>query len=188
MKFIVTAPARYQVVSNGLLRRGDGPRRRPAADALEAVGPDRLVAERRWASPSSPRIMPAWSRGSRSRRWVYHQDRAAVVPALGGPARRVLEFYSEHIGPYPYEKLAGVQAAGRQRRDGARQRDLLRRAHRSPAGAWIAWSPTRSPTSGSATPSPSATGTTSGSARASRPISPCCSSSTTTAATPSWPA
>jgi aminopeptidase N len=24
----------------------------------------------------------------------------------------VLEFYSEHIGPYPYEKLAGVQAAG----------------------------------------------------------------------------
>jgi aminopeptidase N len=36
----------------------------------------------------------------------------AVVPALEDPARRVLEFYSEHVGPYPYEKLAGVQAAG----------------------------------------------------------------------------
>jgi aminopeptidase N len=44
--------------------------------------------------------------------WVYHQDRDAAVPALEGPARRVLEFYSEHVGPFPYEKLAGVQAAG----------------------------------------------------------------------------
>ncbi len=35
-----------------------------------------------------------------------------MVPALENPARRVLEFFSEHIGPYPYEKLAGVQAAG----------------------------------------------------------------------------
>ena len=28
------------------------------------------------------------------------------------PAREAIEFYSEHIGPYPYEKLANVAAAG----------------------------------------------------------------------------
>ena len=28
------------------------------------------------------------------------------------PAREALEFYSEHVGPYPYEKLANVAAAG----------------------------------------------------------------------------
>ena len=44
--------------------------------------------------------------------WVYHQDRDRIVPALETPARRVIEFYSDHVGPYPYEKLAGVQAAG----------------------------------------------------------------------------
>jgi aminopeptidase N len=28
------------------------------------------------------------------------------------PARRALEFFSDHVGPYPYEKLANVAAAG----------------------------------------------------------------------------
>src|SRR5262249_1555925 len=32
--------------------------------------------------------------------------------AFEGPARQAVEFYSDHIGPYPYEKLANVEAAG----------------------------------------------------------------------------
>ena len=44
--------------------------------------------------------------------WVYPQDRDKLTPNIEAIARRSLEFYSEHVGPYPYEKLANVQAAG----------------------------------------------------------------------------
>ena len=44
--------------------------------------------------------------------WVFPQDREAGIPALEGPARKAIEFFSEAVGPYPYEKLANVQAAG----------------------------------------------------------------------------
>src|SRR5262249_9736737 len=44
--------------------------------------------------------------------WVYHQDRDAGIAAFEGPVRQAVEFYSDHIGPYPYEKLANVEAAG----------------------------------------------------------------------------
>jgi aminopeptidase N len=44
--------------------------------------------------------------------WVFYQDRENGIPALEEPARRAIEFYSETVGPFPYEKLANVQAAG----------------------------------------------------------------------------
>ncbi len=102
---------RYQVVSNGLLQEetdlGDGRRRThwkqsvPIASWLNALG----VAQFTSHHAGLVRGVPLES-------WVYRQDREAVVPALENPGRRVLEFFSEHIGPFPYEKLAGVQAAG----------------------------------------------------------------------------
>jgi aminopeptidase N len=110
-EFFVNAPSRYQVVSNGLLQEetdlGDGRRLThwkqsiPIAPWLNALG----VAQFTSHHAGLVRGIPLES-------WVFHQDRDAVVPALETPGRRVLEFYSEHIGPFPYEKLAGVQAAG----------------------------------------------------------------------------
>jgi aminopeptidase N len=110
-EFIITAPAVYQVVSNGLLQEerdlGDGRRLThwresvPIASWLNAVG----VAQ--FASHHDGLV-----NGVPLQAWVYHKDRDSVVPALEKPARRVLEFYGEHIGPFPYEKLANVQAAG----------------------------------------------------------------------------
>jgi aminopeptidase N len=44
--------------------------------------------------------------------WVYPQDRDAGFAAFEPPARQAMEFFSRRIGPYPYEKLANVQAAG----------------------------------------------------------------------------
>src|SRR5882757_7738293 len=32
--------------------------------------------------------------------------------AFEGPARKAIEFYSDYVGPYPYEKLANIQAVG----------------------------------------------------------------------------
>jgi aminopeptidase N len=110
-EFLINAPARYQVVANGLLEEerdlGDGRRLThwkesvPIASWLNAIGLAQFAAHH----AGSVRGVPLET-------WVYHQDRGGAVPALEGPARRVLEFYIEHIGPYPYEKLANVEAAG----------------------------------------------------------------------------
>lgn len=44
--------------------------------------------------------------------WVFHQDRDNGILTFEGPTRQAIEFYSDRIGPYPYEKLADVEAAG----------------------------------------------------------------------------
>ncbi len=43
---------------------------------------------------------------------MAHQDDQAGRIYFESPAREALEFYGDHIGPYPYEKLANVAAAG----------------------------------------------------------------------------
>ena len=52
-EFVVTAPAHYQVVSNGRPRRGDRHRRRDAPYPLEAVRPDHRGCTW-WVWPASP--------------------------------------------------------------------------------------------------------------------------------------
>jgi len=110
-EFLITAPARYQVVANGLLQEtrdlGDGTRLThwkqsvPIASWLNTIG----VAQfsRHYAAPV---------RGVPLETWVYHQDAKLGPAALEVPARRAIEFFSDRIGPYPYEKLANVQALG----------------------------------------------------------------------------
>jgi aminopeptidase N len=44
--------------------------------------------------------------------WVFHQDRVAGIGTFEVPTRQALEFYSNAVGPYPYEKLADVEATG----------------------------------------------------------------------------
>jgi aminopeptidase N len=110
-EFLVTAPARYQVISNGLLQEErdiENGRRLthwkqsvPIASWLNAIG----VAE--FASHHVGLV-----KGVPLESWVYPQDREKVAAALESPARRAVEFYSERVGPYPFEKLANVQAAG----------------------------------------------------------------------------
>ncbi len=110
-EFVVTAPARYQVISNGLLQEerdlGNGRRLThwkqsvPIASWLNAIG----VAE--FASHHAGLV-----KGVPLESWVYPQDRERAAAVLEAPARRSVEFYSERVGPFPFEKLANVQAAG----------------------------------------------------------------------------
>ena len=110
-EFIVTAPAKYRVVANGLLQEeidlGDGRREThwknsvPIASWLDAIG----VAQFATRHFGSVRGVPLQD-------WVYHQDRDNGVATFETPTRQAIEFFSERIGPYPYEKLANVQAAG----------------------------------------------------------------------------
>ncbi len=110
-EFIVTAPSKYQVVSNGLLQEtrdlGDGRRMThwkqtiPIASWLNAVGVEQFDVH--YAGRVKDVELSTW---------VAHQDRDAGLAYFEEPARQALEFFSEHIGPYSYEKLANVAAAG----------------------------------------------------------------------------
>src|SRR5690606_39142041 len=44
--------------------------------------------------------------------WVYPQERDSGYEAFSAHTRSILEFFSDRIGPYAYEKLAHVQANG----------------------------------------------------------------------------
>jgi len=110
-EFIVTAPIKYQVVANGLLQEetdlGDGRRLThwrqsvPIASWLNALG----VAQ--FSSHHAGLV-----KGVELQTWVYRQEREAGPSWFETTARQALEFFSEEIGPYSYEKLANVEAAG----------------------------------------------------------------------------
>ena len=110
-EFIITAPSKYQVVANGLLQEtidlGDGRRLThwkqsvPIASWLNAIGVEQFAVHH-----------AGTVKGIELTTWVAHQDDQAGRTYFEGPAREALEFYGDHIGPYPYEKLANVAAAG----------------------------------------------------------------------------
>ncbi len=110
-EFLITAPDKYQVVANGALDEitelPDGMRLThwkesvPIAAWLNAIGVAPF-AERNFGTAA----------GIPLQTWVYRQDRDAGIATFEIPMRLALEFYNERIGPYPYEKLAAVEAAG----------------------------------------------------------------------------
>ena len=110
-EFIVTAPSHYQVIANGLLQEErDLPAGKrlthwkqsvPIASWLNAVGVARFAVHH-----------PGLVEGVPLQTWVYPQDRDAGFAGFEGTSRQAMEFFSDRVGPYPYEKLANVQAAG----------------------------------------------------------------------------
>jgi aminopeptidase N len=110
-EFIVTAPDKYQVVANGLLVEqidlGDGRRTThwkqsvPIATWLDNIGVAQFSA-RNFAHAAG---VPLQS-------WLFYQDRDPGIATFEEPLRKAIEFYNDRIGPYPYEKLAAVEAAG----------------------------------------------------------------------------
>jgi aminopeptidase N len=109
-EFIITAPAKYAVVSNGLLQDeillGDGRKIThwkqsvSIASWLNAIGVEQFAVHH-----------AGMVKGVELQTWVAHQDRDNGITTFEEPARQAIEFYSEHIGPYSYEKLANVSAA-----------------------------------------------------------------------------
>lgn len=110
-ELIVTAPAHYRVVANGLLaeeldlpndlRRTHWKQSVPIASWLYALGVARFATHHY-----------AVVRGIPQQVWVFPQDREKGNEVFELTGRRAFEFFSDWIGPYAYEKLAHVQAAG----------------------------------------------------------------------------
>lgn len=110
-EFIVTAPSHYQVAANGLLieqvdlpgalRRTHWKQSVPIASWLYALGVARFAVHHYDVV-----------RGIPQQAWVFPQDRDLGYTIFEFTGRRAFEFFSDWIGPYAYEKLAHVQAAG----------------------------------------------------------------------------
>jgi aminopeptidase N len=108
-EMIVTAPAHYQVISNGLLAEQTdlpGGRRRthwrqsvPIAPWLYVLGVARFAVQH-----------VDTFQGKAIQTWVYTQDRDAGFHDFAVPTKAALEYYSDRVGPFAYEKLANVQS------------------------------------------------------------------------------
>ncbi len=110
-EFIITTRAEYQVVANGALvevadlpaalRRTHWREGTPISSWLFCVGIARFIVQH-----DEP------VRGVPTSYWAFPQDAQIGLAALSRDARGSFEFFLDHVGPYPYEKLAHVQAAG----------------------------------------------------------------------------
>ena len=108
-EFMVKAPSKYQVVSNGLLQEesilGNNTKLThwkqsvPVSCWLFVLG----VAE--FAVQQVDQFD-----GKAIQSWVYPQDCEAGFADFAEPTKHVLEFYSEYVGPFAYEKLANIQS------------------------------------------------------------------------------
>ncbi|MBY0432519.1 MAG: M1 family peptidase [Cyclobacteriaceae bacterium] len=108
-EFIVTAPSRYKVVSNGLLQEEsfllDGNKLThwkqavPIAPWLFVLG----VAE------FAVQYVDSFE-GKSIETWVYRQDREAGFYDFQTPTKQALTFFSDYVGPFAYEKLANIQS------------------------------------------------------------------------------
>jgi aminopeptidase N len=112
VEFIVTAPIKYQVIGNGL-------------QIEESVLLDGLNKRTHWretvnlptkvmvvgAAPFSVQLAGE-VRGIPISSWVFSKNREEGF-ADYSLAVRVLDWFVEHIGPYPYRKLANVQSKTR---------------------------------------------------------------------------
>ncbi|WP_439506172.1 M1 family aminopeptidase [Sediminibacterium sp.] len=107
-EFIVKAPAKYKVVSNGLLLEesylGNNVKLThwkqsvPVSSWLFVLG----VAE------FAVQYVDQFN-GKSIETWVYSKNREAGFYDFKEPTKKVLEFYTKYVGPFAYEKLANIQ-------------------------------------------------------------------------------
>lgn len=110
-EFVVSAPNQYQVVANGVLleeidlpngaRRTHWKQSVPIASWLHTLGVARFTAHHAGGVEGVP-----------LQTWVFPQDREAGLRLFEDTSRRAMRFFASTIGPYPYEKLANIQATG----------------------------------------------------------------------------
>ncbi len=106
-EFVITAPAHYQVVSNGRLveetdveggaRLTHWKQSVPISPWLYVVGVARFAVQHLGTFKGLP-----------VQTWVYARDRDAGFYDFAVPTMQVLHFYDDYVGPFAYEKLANI--------------------------------------------------------------------------------
>jgi aminopeptidase N len=108
-EFIITAPAHYQVISNGLLveesilnadqKRTHWKQAVPISSWLYVLGVAKFAVQ-----------YVDHFEGKQIQTWVYPQDRNNGFHDFAIPTKDVMGFYSTYVGPFAYEKLANIQS------------------------------------------------------------------------------
>jgi aminopeptidase N len=110
-EFVVTAPERYSVVANGLLVSEV-----PLADGRKVTHWKQSVPISTWLNNIGVARFgvhyDGTVKGVALETWAPHQAIDNAVASLELAARQSIEFFSENVGPYSYEKMASVAAAG----------------------------------------------------------------------------
>jgi aminopeptidase N len=111
VEFFVTAPDRYDVIANGTLvetmRNANGTRLTHWREAVPIATYCMVIGATEFSI-----INVGASNGTRLSYYLYPKDRANGVKDFGR-ALQMLKFYTNLIGPYPYEKLALVESSTR---------------------------------------------------------------------------
>ena len=108
-EFIIIAPNHYQVISNGLLveetnlnkelKKTHWKQSVPISCWLYALGVAEFAVD-----------YVDYFEGKSIQTWVYRQDRVNGFYDFKIPTKHTMEFFSDYIGPFAYEKLANVQS------------------------------------------------------------------------------
>ena len=108
-EFVVIAPNHYQVISNGLLveetnlnkelKKTHWKQSIPISCWLYALGVAEFAVD-----------YVDYFEGKSIQTWVYKQDRDNGFYDFKIPTKNTMEFFSDYIGPFAYEKLANVQS------------------------------------------------------------------------------
>jgi aminopeptidase N len=108
-EFIVTAPAHYKVISNGLLLEESDLGNHTRLTHWKQSVPVSCWLFVLGVSDFAVKYVDQFN-GKSIQSWVYPQNRKAGFYDFDEPTKKVLEFFSSYVGPYAYEKLANIQS------------------------------------------------------------------------------
>ena len=108
-EMIVIAPNHYQVISNGLLVEESN-----LNDGLKKTHWKQAVPISCWlyvlgVAEFAIQYVDTFEDKS-IQTWVYKQDRDAGFYDFAVPTKHTLQFFSDYVGPFAYEKLANIQS------------------------------------------------------------------------------
>ena len=123
-EMVVTAPIHYRVISNGLLVEETNLAAEELAKAQSAAsmpGQDFRLTHWKQSVPIASWLFALGAArfavdyygefdNKSLQTWVYAQDREKGFYDFAVPTKQVMQFFSDTIGPYAYEKLANVQS------------------------------------------------------------------------------
>jgi aminopeptidase N len=108
-EFIVTAPAHYKVISNGLLLEESDMGNNARLTHWKQSVPVSCWLFVLGVADFAIKYVDQFN-GKSIESWVYAKNREAGFYDFDKPTKAVLEFYSSYIGPFAYEKLANIQS------------------------------------------------------------------------------
>jgi aminopeptidase N len=108
-EFIVTAPAHYKVISNGLLMEESDMGNNTKLTHWKQSVPVSCWLFVLGVADFAVKYVDEF-KGKSIQSWVYAKNREAGFYDFDEPTKKVLAFYSSYVGPFAYEKLANIQS------------------------------------------------------------------------------